>query len=111
MPTFFDSYGLLILTTDSLKSGFEPLKNAHDAKGLNTVIKTLTDVGSSDPEDIRDFIRDEYINNNIEYVLLGGDDDIVPARQLNVRPYPGTSPDVRTRWKIPAHPSSTRPSR
>jgi hypothetical protein len=53
-PTFLESYDLLILTTDSLKTGFEPLKNAHNAKGLDTVIKTLTDVGSSDPEDIRD---------------------------------------------------------
>jgi len=84
MPTFFDSYGLLILTTDSLKSGFEPLKNAHDAKGLNTVIKTLTDVGSSDPEDIRDYIRDAYYDWGVNYVLLGGDHNVVPARTLYV---------------------------
>jgi hypothetical protein len=81
-PTFLESYDLLILTTDSLKSGFIPLKNAHDAKGLDTVIKTLTDVGSSDPEEIRDYIRDAYYNWGINYVLIGGDHDIVPARIL-----------------------------
>lgn len=81
-PTFFESYNLLILTTDSLKSGFEPLKNAHDARGENTVIKTLTDVGSSDPEDIRNYIRAAYNNWGIDYVLIGGDHDVVPARIL-----------------------------
>ena len=81
-PTFLESFDLLILTTDSLKSGFEPLKNAHNAKGLDTVIKTLTDVGSSDPEDIRDYIRDAYYNWGINYVLIGGDHDIIPARIL-----------------------------
>ena len=78
----FDSYDLLILTTDSLKSGFVPLKDAHDADGLITVIKTLTDVGSTDPEDIRDYIRDAYLNWGVYYVLLGGDHNVVPERTL-----------------------------
>ena len=81
-PSFLESYDLLILTTDSLKSGFEPLKNAHNAKGQDTVIKTLTDVGSSDPEDIRDYIRDAYYNWGVNYVIIGGDHDVVPARIL-----------------------------
>jgi len=74
-----DSYDLLILTTDSLKSGFEPLKEVHDATGTSTVIKTLTDVGASDLESIRNYIRDAYINWGISYVLIGGDDGVVPA--------------------------------
>lgn len=81
-PAFRDSYDLLILTTDSLQSGFIPLKNAHDADGLDTVIKTLTDVGSSDPEDIRDYISDAYYNWGVNYVLLGGDKNVIPARTL-----------------------------
>ena len=79
---FFDSYDLMILTTDSLKSSFEPLKDAHESKGQSTVIKTLTDVGSSNTEDIRDFIRDAYMNWGVNYVLLGGDADVVTARIL-----------------------------
>jgi len=74
-----DAYDLLILTTDSLKSGFEPLKQAHDVAGVSTVIKTLTDVGSSNLDDIRDYIRDAYTNWGIEYVLIGGDANVVPA--------------------------------
>ncbi|KYK20021.1 hypothetical protein AYK24_04405 [Thermoplasmatales archaeon SG8-52-4] len=82
VPTINEDYDLLILTTDSLKYGFEPLKNAHNSKGTTTVIKTLTDVGSSNPEDIRDYIIDAYSNWGINYVLLGGDHDIVPAKIL-----------------------------
>jgi hypothetical protein len=77
-----DSYDLLILTTDGLKDGFELLKNAHDYEGITTVIKTLSDVGGSTPEDIREYIGDAYTDLGIDYVLIGGDDDVVPARIL-----------------------------
>ena len=77
-----EEYDLLIITTEELKDEFEPLKNVHDADGLPTVIKTLTDIGSTDQEDIRSYIRDAYTNWGIEYVLLGGDDNVVPARIL-----------------------------
>jgi hypothetical protein len=82
LHTCYDNYDMLILTTDVLKNGFEPLRQAHEAKGLHTVVKTLTDVGSSDPEAIRSYIRDAYYNWGIDYVLLGGDYNIVPARTL-----------------------------
>ncbi len=73
-----EDHDLLIITTDSLKDGFEPLKQAHDATGIDTVIKTLTDIGSSNLEDIRGYIRDAYMNWEIDYVLIGGDDNIIP---------------------------------
>jgi len=76
--TCVDNYDLLILTTDSLKSGFEPLKQAHDDTGVNTVIKTLSDVGSSDLESIRNYIRDAYTNWGVKYLLIGGDSNIIP---------------------------------
>ena len=75
-------YELLILTTNALKSAFAPLKDAHDARGVPTVIKTLFDVGGSTTDDIRNYIRTAYQNWGINYVLLGGDDDVVPAQNL-----------------------------
>jgi hypothetical protein len=77
--TPFEHCDLLIITTNTLKSSFEPLKQAHDATGVETVIKTLTDIGGSDLESIRNYIRDAYTDWGIEYVLIGGDDDVVPA--------------------------------
>jgi len=78
----FTQYELLILTTNALKSAFTPLKNTHDARGVPTVIKTLFDVGGSTTEEIRAYIRMAYQNWGINYVLLGGDDDVIPAQNL-----------------------------
>jgi len=84
-------YDLLILTTEELKNGFNSLKQVHDARGVSTQIKTLRDIkinpNSVTAEDVRDFIRDEYQNSGIQYVLLGGDDNVVPAKMLYVSGY------------------------
>ncbi len=81
-----EAYDLLILTSEEFADGFIPLKQAHDQRGLRTEIKTLQDVsiipGQINPETIRSFIIDEYLQHGIEYVLLGGDADIIPARML-----------------------------
>ncbi len=78
-------YDLLIITTDDLEPYFQDLKEDHDSRGIFTEIRTLSDLGfSRKPEDIRDFIIDEYKTNDIEYVLLGGDDDIIPAKIIYV---------------------------
>jgi hypothetical protein len=83
-----DSYDLLILTTEELKEGFVKLKTEHEKRGIKTKIVTLQDMAlfSMDitSEDIREFIKQEYQQNGIEYVLLGGDADIVPAKMLYV---------------------------
>jgi hypothetical protein len=89
-----DQCDLLILTTDSLKSGFIPLAVQHNATGTRTIIRTLSDVGGITPENIRDYITMVYTTLGIRYVLLGGDADVVPAKMLwvegmdeNVTPY------------------------
>jgi len=81
-PLDDDSYSLLILTTETFKAAFQPLAQAHNNTGCITKIKTLSDVGSTDPTDIRSFITNEYTTNGIEYVLLGGDIDDIPAQEL-----------------------------
>jgi hypothetical protein len=93
------NHDLLILTTDGLKDGFEPLKEAHNATGINTTIKTLTDIGSNNLDDIRDYIRNAYKNWKIDYVLIGGDDDVIPDPWLwvygldeNTTPYEANMP-------------------
>ncbi len=80
-----DSYDLLIITTDPLKSGFETLKEFHNENGLSTVIRTTTDIGSSNPDDVRDYILDAYNNLLIDFVIIGADDDVIAAKDLFVR--------------------------
>jgi hypothetical protein len=93
ISTTAENYDMLIITTNELKSGFEPLKAAHDAQGIKTIIKTLSDIrlipSKVTPEDIRDYIKDFYRNYGIEYVLIGGDADVVPAKQLWVQAWNG----------------------
>jgi len=80
-----ESYEILIITTESLKSGFETLKDFHNDNGLSTVIRTTSDIGSSNPDNIRNYILDAYTNLLIDYVIIGADDDIIAAKDLFVR--------------------------
>lgn len=78
-------YKYLILTPQSFVEQFQPLKALYDQIGLPTVITSLQDVyasstGVDNQEKIRNYIRSEYQNSGIEYVLLGGDDDQFPYR-------------------------------
>ncbi|MCK4857926.1 MAG: hypothetical protein KAT58_08165, partial [candidate division Zixibacteria bacterium] len=68
------AFDLLILTTPSLASSFQPLKSHHDANGIPTEIRTTTDVGSSNPDDVRAYITQRYLLDGIDYVLIGADD-------------------------------------
>ena len=100
------SYDYIIITNQYLKEApgpynFQALIEKKKEKGLNAAIVTVEDIYASyrrsvrqdDQEIIRDFIKDAYLNNDIRYVLLGGDGDgariggetwdaIVPTRLL-----------------------------
>jgi hypothetical protein len=78
-------YDLLILTTPDLADAFLPLKEYHDSTGILTEIRTTADVGSNNPDDVRDYIRERYLNDGIEYLLIGADDILIPAKDLYVR--------------------------
>jgi len=82
---------LLIITTDSLANAFNEFVDYHNNNGIRTIVKTLSDIGSDDPDDIRDYIRERYLINHIEYVLIGGDDHIIPAKRLWVDSGAGSS--------------------
>ncbi len=77
-----EEYDLLILTIDDLRDGFIPLAEQHNETGIRTIIKTLSDVGGSTPEDIREYLRTAYMTLGIRYVLLGGDAEVIPAKML-----------------------------
>ncbi|UCE17189.1 MAG: hypothetical protein JSV84_09805 [Gemmatimonadota bacterium] len=84
-----DNFDMLILTVPSMASAFGPLKTYHDTTGILTEIRTTDDVGSAHPDDVRDYIRSLYLNNGIQYVLIGADDDMIPAKDLYVASWEG----------------------
>ena len=83
--TSSDDYSLLIITPFEFKNNFLTLKNLYLNQGIKTKIVSTEDINSDYQgidlqEKIRNFIIHEYQNYNISYVLLGGDNELIPAR-------------------------------
>jgi hypothetical protein len=98
------SYDYVIITNNVLKSSFQPLIDWKIQKGLNATIVLVEDImkdpdynwdglfgdGLGSPKfndtqaHIRNFIKDAYQNWGTEYILLGGDDEIIPSRGVYV---------------------------
>ena len=81
--------------------------NYYSSIGLTAQIVSTEDIiagttGNDPQEKIRNYIRQEYQNNNIEYVLLGGDDSKVPSRKFYCVVYFGTGGIEEESYDIPA---------
>jgi len=80
-----DSRRMLIVTESSLETTFEALANRRTDQGILTEVVTLEAVYSSssgrdNAEKLRNFVKDYYTQNGLDYLLLGGDTDLVPFR-------------------------------
>jgi Peptidase family C25/Propeptide_C25/Dockerin type I domain len=96
------SYDMLIITSSSLVDAFTPLKDYHDSTGVLTEIHTLTQIGSGDSHSIREYIKQEYLNNGIQYVLLGGDDDLIPSLKCYVLSWLASVPGAVEELSMPS---------
>jgi hypothetical protein len=79
------SYDYLIVSSTALMPYFQPLIDLKVAEGLTVTTETMTNIvtnysGSDHAEKLRNFIRYAHTNWNVQYVLLGGDIEVVPAR-------------------------------
>ena len=79
-----EDYQYLIITSSGLKSAFSPLLEWKIKKGIKATIVSVDSIlnaypGRDDPEKIRNFLIEAYLNGAI-WVLLGGDEDVVPVR-------------------------------
>ncbi|MEO0101476.1 MAG: C25 family cysteine peptidase [candidate division WOR-3 bacterium] len=78
-----------IITSSTLKPYFLPFKNWKRKKGLRTEIVRTDSIyanypGRDNQEKIRNFIRDWWQNKGLKWVLLGGDDIIIPDRKTRI---------------------------
>ncbi len=74
----------LIVTGQTLADAFAPLAKWKTMKGLTAETVTMDEVlamstGIDDAEKLRNFLIDKY-NSGTRYVLLGGDETVVPIR-------------------------------
>ncbi len=79
------NYDYLVVSPESFKNEFQPLKNMYGAMGLSMRVVTTdsisaTTTGYDLQEKIRNFIKNQYQNHGIEYVLLAGNPPLMPAR-------------------------------
>ena len=82
-----EGYELLVITPEEWVSHFDEYKAFYDSHGLRTEVVSLehiydTQTGCDEQEKIRNFVKQEYENEGIMMVLLGGDSKIVPYRCL-----------------------------
>lgn len=83
------NWDMVIVTNGSLTPTFQSYANWRtNSRGIRTIVYDIATILSSyntgydDAENLRNFIIDAYYTWGIEYVLLGGDIDIVPYRLL-----------------------------
>ncbi|MCK4653914.1 MAG: hypothetical protein KAU01_05680, partial [Candidatus Cloacimonetes bacterium] len=77
----------VIITSSTYSSSFASFADFKNKQGYNVLIKTTEDIysdplynGVDNQDEIRNFIKYAYLNLGTEYVLLGGDVEIVPHR-------------------------------
>ncbi len=80
-----ETHQYLIITGEALVPGFQPLADWKRRKGLSATIVTVEAIqaaysGADTQERIRSFIQQAHANWNTQWVLLGGDTEIVPHR-------------------------------
>ena len=75
----------LIITSEGLKSFFTPLVQWKRQKGVRTKVATIEDIekyssGDTPQEKIKTYIYNAYKDKNVKFVMLGGDDTVVPVQ-------------------------------
>ncbi len=81
-----DTY--IIIAPQKFASALQPLADWKTQKGIPTIIRTLESIkkeyhsGVDLAEKIRNFIRWSYENRGTKYVLLAGDVEFVPSRNI-----------------------------
>ena len=80
-------YDMLVITSEEWIASFGEYMNLYNDKGIRTRIVALEDIyasteGLDHQEQIRNYIIQEYEENGIQMVSLGGDVSIVPFRSL-----------------------------
>lgn len=76
----------LIVTNNELKNSFQKLADWKTVKGVPTEVVTVEEIegtlsGADLPLSIKAYLRGRYIKSKkLQYVLLGGDDTVIPVR-------------------------------
>lgn len=75
----------VIITNEMLKEAFQELTNWKSIKGVKSDIMTIEEIGkkyqgATIQAKIKNCLCDLFLNRGLKYVLLGGDDTVVPVQ-------------------------------
>ncbi len=89
-----DPYSMLIITDETREPYFDDFISWKISHGVSTSLFLTSDIyneytGADNPEKIKNFIIDAYqtysaTDTPLEYIILGGDDEIIPIRGVFV---------------------------
>lgn len=76
---------MLIVTDSSLETIFDQLAERRTDQGIQTEVITMSVIyamspGRDNAEKLRNFVKNYYTQNGLDFLLLGGDTDLVPFR-------------------------------
>ncbi len=81
-----NDYEYAIITTEALKNSWGDFVEFNKRRGLRSKIETIQNINSNFPgqgaEKLKAYLKQEYKDNNITYVMLGGDDKITTNNQV-----------------------------
>ncbi len=75
-----DDYEYLIITTEKLKNSWDTFLAFNKRRGLRSKIVTIEHIkanvsGSSSEDKAKKYVKDQYKEHNVHFVMLGGDDN------------------------------------
>ncbi|MDD2228531.1 MAG: C25 family cysteine peptidase [Candidatus Cloacimonetes bacterium] len=82
-------YNYLMIIDQEKLSNWQPLKDLYESRGLNVLIKPVSEIianntGIDTQDKIRNYIISVYSANPLRYVFLAGDTDVIPHRGMYV---------------------------
>lgn len=94
-----ETYPYVIVTSQDLEATFQILAESKTQRGQRAAVVTTEEISASYPgvdlpEQLRNFILDAYTCWQTEFVLLGGDDEIIPHRGLYAEGFGYTDDDI-----------------
>jgi hypothetical protein len=83
------SYDYLVVAPEELMDSFQQLVDWRNGLGMASHLVTIEEIlaawdGVDDAERLRNFLIAEYADHSFSYLLLGGDVELVPYRELYV---------------------------
>lgn len=93
------SYDMLLITSQEFVENFNDYVALYAGRGIRVRVVSTQDIyatmqGRDNKEKIRNYIIQEYENNGISMVLLGGDTTVVPSRSLWCHAQEGYDDDI-----------------